>query len=83
MKLLGIAMYPELMDERINSGYMAMPNNFIANDLRSESNKYASHYTDQQKADFLKYMKWIEVYKDLDQALLRDIFLGIYGNSVR
>ena len=73
----------KLMDERINSGYMAMPNNFIANDLRSESNKYASHYTDQQKADFLKYMKWIEVYKDLDQALLRDIFLGIYGNSVR
>ena len=73
----------KLMDERINSGYMAMPNNFIANDLRSESNKYASHYTEQQKAGFLHYMKWIEMYKDLDQALLRDIFLGIYGNSVR
>ena len=73
----------KLMDERINSGYMSMPNNFIANDLRSESNKYASHYTEKQKADFLEYMKWMDTYKDLDQALLRDIFLGIYGNSVR
>jgi len=73
----------KLMDERINSGYMSMSNNFIANDLRSESNKYSSHYTEQQKADFLDYMKWIEAYKNLDQALLRDIFLGIYGNSVR
>ena len=73
----------KLMDERINTGYMAMPNNFIANDLHSESNKYASHYTEKQKAEFIQYMKWIEMYKDLDQDLLRDIFLGIYGNSVR
>lgn len=73
----------KLIDERINSGYTSMSNNFIANDLRSESNKYASYYTEQQKADFLRYMKWIDDYKDHDQALLRDIFLGIYANSVR
>ena len=73
----------KLMDERINSGYMSMSNNFIANDLLSESNKYESQYTEQQKEAFLQYMKWMDEYKDLDQALLRDIFLGIYGNSVR
>ena len=73
----------EQIDKHINSNYAIYPNNYIAHDIRSGESKYACHYTDEQKKQFVQYMNWIDEYKDLDTNLLREIFLGIYANCIR
>lgn len=72
----------ELMDSRINPNFYLNPNNYIAHDLRSGTTTYAEHYTDEQKAAFVKYMEWMNEYPDFDRAELEAIFLGIYANPV-
>ena len=72
----------ELMDSRINPNFYLNPNNYIAHDLRSGTTTYAEHYTDEQKATFVKYMEWMNEYPDFDHAELEAIFLGIYANPV-
>ncbi len=72
----------ELMDSRINPNYYLMPNNYIAHDLRSGSNVFAEHYTDEQKTAFVKYMDWMDEYPDMNREELMEIFLGIYANPV-
>ena len=72
----------QLMDSRILPHYHLMPNNFIAHDLRSGTDTYASHYTAEQKATFVEYMDWMKAYPTFDQNLLKEIFLGIYANPI-
>ena len=72
----------ELMDSRINPNFYLNPNNYIAHDLRSGTTTYATHYTDEQKAAFVKYMEWMNEYPDFDREELKAIFLGIYANPV-
>ena len=72
----------ELMDSRINPHFYLNPNNYIAHDLRSGTTTYATHYTDEQKAAFVKYMEWMNEYPDFNRAELEEIFLGIYANPV-
>ncbi|MBQ3710178.1 MAG: 1-acyl-sn-glycerol-3-phosphate acyltransferase [Bacteroidales bacterium] len=71
-----------LMDSRINPHFFLHPNNYIAHDLRSGTTAYADHYTDEQKAAFVKYMDWMNDYPDMDRGELEEIFLGIYANPV-
>ena len=71
-----------LIDQRINANYRLYANNYIAHDLRSGTTTYAEHYSAEQKAVFMDYLRWIDDYPDLDKALLREIFLGIYANPV-
>ena len=73
----------ELMDSRINPNYYLHPNNYIAHDLRSGTETFASQYTKEQKATFIKYMDWMNDYPDFDRAELEAIFLGIYANPVK
>ena len=72
----------ELMDSRINPNFYLNPNNYIAHDLGSGTTTYATHYTDEQKAAFVKYMEWMNEYPDFDRAELEAIFLGIYANPI-
>ena len=69
-----------LMDSRINPNFYLHPNNYIAHDLRNGTDEFAAHYTDEQKAAFIKYMDWMNDYPDMDRRELEDIFLGIYAN---
>lgn len=71
-----------LMDQRINSNFKLQPNNYIAHDLRSESDRFSSLYTAEEKKRFIDYMTWMDEYKDMDQSVLKEIFLGIYANPV-
>ena len=73
----------ELMDSRINPNYYLHPNNYIAHDLRSGTETYASRYTAEQKAQFLRYMDWMNDYPDMDRKVLEEIFLGIYANPIK
>ena len=71
-----------LLDTRINSAYRLYPNNFIAHDIRYGSRHFSSHYTAAQKAAFLERMSGLDRYDAFDIERLKEIFLGIYSNSI-
>ena len=74
----------QIVDRRIVEGYKLWKTNYIAYDMVYGTDKYASLYTLQQKADFEKYVdhKLGKLPKTLDRDQLRDIFLRIYSNPV-
>ncbi len=72
----------KLLDSRINTAYRLYPNNYIAYDLRYGTNKYQECYTQEQKDEFLQYIRQLERYDTCDMEQLTDIFLGIYSNPV-
>ena len=71
-----------LMDSRINPHFRLWPNNYIAHDLRSGTEAYATHYTKEEKASFIRYMDWMNDHPDLNRSELEAIFLGIYANPI-
>ena len=72
----------ELMDSRINPHFYLHPNNYIAHDLRSDTDTYAAHYTKEQKEAFIKYMDWMDEYPNMNCEELQEFFLGIYANPI-
>lgn len=73
----------ELIDRRICTAYRLTPNNYIAHDMLYGTSEYADMYSQEQKAEFIAYMKQLEKYEmDCDVETLVNIFLGIYSNPV-
>lgn len=73
----------ELIDRRICTAYRLTPNNYIAHDMLYGTSEYADMYSQEQKAEFIAYMKQLEKYEmDCDVEALVNIFLGIYSNPV-
>ena len=72
----------QLIDNRIYTNYRLYPNNYIAHDLRSGTETYAHRYSDEEKAWFLQYMRWIDQCQDMDHSVLKSVFLGIYANPI-
>ena len=73
----------ELIDRRICSAYRLTPNNYIAHDMLYGISEYADMYSQEQKAEFIAYMKQLEKYEmDCDVEALMEIFLGIYSNPI-
>jgi len=72
------------LDRRIVSGYHLWKTNYMGYDLGHATDKYSSHYTAVELADFKVYIEGrldtAEV--ELDRDALREILLGIYGNPV-
>lgn len=73
----------KLLDKRIISNYKLYPNNYIAYDMLFGTDKFASKYSDGQKAAFEKHMSKLNEYNVDEPEVLRDIFLGIYANPVK
>ncbi len=72
-----------LIDSRICSAYRLFPNNYIAHDIRSGSEAYASQYTPEQKREFISRMALLDGYASgCNIEKLRGIFLDIYANPV-
>ena len=69
----------QIIDRRIYENYRLWPTNYIAHDLLNQSYRYRSHYTEEQRQQFMDYMD--EGLKNLigEEAELRDIFLHIYA----
>ncbi|MDR0940965.1 MAG: acyltransferase [Bacteroidales bacterium] len=72
-----------LIDERIRAGYRLSANNYIAHDIRYGELRYAAHYTEEQKQEFIAHLDELNSYSEWDLDTLCDIFLGIYSNPVR
>lgn len=73
----------QLIDWRINRGYHLWPNNYVAHDLRYGQQRFRHHYTDAERDAFLRRVRKLDEFDITEPDVLRDIFLGIYSNSVR
>jgi len=71
-----------LIDKRIYENYKLWNTNYIAHDIRSGTNKYAAHYTSEEKELFLQRFNQIMNQVDGDKNIIRSIYLGIYANPI-
>ncbi|MDR3047499.1 MAG: acyltransferase, partial [Bacteroidales bacterium] len=72
----------ELIDYQICRNYKLTCNNYIAHDIRSKSNRYATFYTLEEKERFKLRMQQLATFECEDRHTLMEIFLGIYANPV-
>lgn len=70
------------IDALILKSYVLYPNNYIAADLISKTDKYTKHYTVEQKNAFISYCEQNIEKTDLDKEKFKEKFLGIYANPV-
>ena len=71
-----------LVDERIYANYKLWNTNYIAHDIRSGTDKYARHYTPEEKEQFLQRFHQTLNQIEGDKDSIRAIYLGIYANPV-
>ena len=73
------------MDTDIFRNYRLYPGNYVAADLLEGSTRFASHYTEEQKQQFEKYVQSRIALVELpnpDTAYLRERILEMYANPV-
>ncbi len=81
--------YAELVqriDKELHSHYTLFPNNYIAHDLLSGGDAFASHYTAAEKKTFEDYLSRQMAKIDLpdkDEDFLRERMLTMYANPLR
>ena len=71
-----------IINQRIYNNYKLFDTNYIAHDLRSNTNSYAEHYSPQNKERFIHLYDEVLDKFDTDKEIVSEIFLGIYANSV-
>ena len=69
-----------LIDKRICGGYRLFPNSYIAHDMLHGNKRFMNLYSNEQFDAFVSHIS--ECDDISDNAMLRDIFLGIYSNPV-
>ena len=73
------------IDQEIHSGYMLYPGNYVAYDELNSTDRFASHYTADDKAKFDAYVSGQIAKVKLDnpdEAFLRERILTMYANPV-
>jgi len=73
----------EIIDAKIYKMYKLQPNNFIAANQLFETDKYKTKFSDKQKQHFDNYLEDCLSKLDGDKNELKQMFLEIYGNSVK
>lgn len=78
----------QLIDRKILANYRLWPNNYIACDWLSGTDRYAAHYTAAESDAFRQYAetgldRLLKEEPGLDRSELLEILLGIYGNPVK
>jgi hypothetical protein len=74
--------FAHLIDKKIFTNYKLWNTNYIAHDLRSETNRFSAYYTPEEKEKFLQRYHHILNQIDGDKEAIASIFLGIYANPV-
>lgn len=69
----------QVIDDSILSSYHLWPTNFIAHDIVTKSNRFASKYTEEEKAIFERRM---ELRIDENNSVALQGFLAMYANPV-
>jgi len=71
-----------LIDERIYNNYKLWNTNYIAHDIRSGTDNYATHYTPEEKEQFRQRFHHALKLIEGDKEIISAIYLGIYANPV-
>ncbi|MGM9735318.1 MAG: 1-acyl-sn-glycerol-3-phosphate acyltransferase [Candidatus Cryptobacteroides sp.] len=71
-----------LIDSRIRQEYHNFPTNYAAYDILNGTERFKDRYTDGEKASFEARVAGLPREDGLDAGVLREVFLGIYANSV-
>ena len=74
-----LSLLAEKIDQHIWKGYKLWPSNYIAHDLLTKSQHYASHYTEEEKMAFEKRLS--ERVKSSNPLEVEN-FLAMYANPV-
>jgi hypothetical protein len=69
----------QIIDNHIFKNYKLWSSNYIAADLRAQSDVYSDHYTADEKAYFVERM---QKRIDTKNLLVREQFLAMYANPV-
>ena len=69
----------QTIDDSILQSYKLWPTNFIAYDLLHKTNKYAGHYTENEKSLFERRL---EMKIDVHNEMMVNSFLSMYANPV-
>lgn len=75
-----------LIDKRIHANYRLYPNNYVAHDLLEGNELFASHYTPEDKQQFISYLdKQLEriTIPNKDVDFLRGKMLLMYANPLK
>jgi D-alanine--D-alanine ligase len=76
----------QIIDNEIYKNYSFFPFNYIAYDLMTNGNAFASHYNDDDRARFEAYLqKQIEKIDipNKDSSFLREKMIEMYGNTLK
>ena len=71
------------IDKQILAGYHLFKTNYMAHDLKHESKKYDSHYTEQDVVDFENYIETGLKELDINNPEGRSLLLNLYSNPVQ
>ena len=71
------------IDEQLYANYKLWPVNYIANDIANESKEFSSHYTEEEKNNFINYIKQKTSKLKGDEQSLFNLFINMYANPVK
>lgn len=73
----------KFVDQQIYNDYYLFKNNYIAYDFQEQTNEFQSHYSEQDKTNFLNYLKEKATVEDVSEEKMMCYLLQIYANPVR
>ena len=79
-KLTAVA---RIIDQQIYANYHLYPTNYIAYDSLENCHKFAEHYTEKQREDFIQYIDKQSVTEDVGAVKMKNYLLNIYANPVK
>ncbi|MDR0206586.1 MAG: 1-acyl-sn-glycerol-3-phosphate acyltransferase [Bacteroidales bacterium] len=78
-----LTMLCNIIDNQIYEHYFLYPQNYIAIDIKDNSNKFSDRYTKEEKSDFLEYLNKESTVPGVSKEKMMKYLLDIYANPVR
>jgi len=78
-----LALLCEQIDRQIYEHYFLYPQNYIAIDIQENSNRFSTHYTQEEKVAFTHYLNEQSIVPDVSKEKMIKHLLDIYVNPVR
>lgn len=72
-----------VIDEQLYANYKLWPVNYIAMDILSESEEFSSYYSEEEKQNFVNYIKQKSSKLKGDEQSLFNLFVNMYANPVK
>ena len=72
-----------VIDEQLYANYKLWPVNYIAIDILNESKEFSSFYSEEEKQNFVDYIKQKTSKLKGDEQSLFNLFINMYANPVK